>query len=72
MQLFNRIYEILIDGGAWLTILKGLGVTVQISALSLVLGTLLGALICGMRRTRTAILRVPARIYITVLRGSRC
>ena len=45
MGLFDKIYEILIAGGAWLTILKGLWTTVKISALALALGTLLGALI---------------------------
>ena len=29
--MFNKIYEILIAGGAWLTILEGLWATVQIS-----------------------------------------
>lgn len=70
MELFDKIYQMLIAGGAWLTILKGLWMTVKISAAALALGTLLGALICGMRRSRLALLRTPAKIYIAVLRGS--
>ena len=41
--MFNKIYEILIAGGAWLTILEGLWATVQISFFAFVLGTLLVA-----------------------------
>ena len=46
MSLSEKLNKILIQGGSWKTILGGLWVTVQISALALVLGTILGALIC--------------------------
>ena len=46
MTLSDKLYKILIQGGSWKTILGGLWVTIQISALALLLGTLLGALIC--------------------------
>ena len=39
------LYNIFIKDGGWLTILNGLRVTVEISALSLLFGTLLGALL---------------------------
>lgn len=68
--MFEKIYDILIAGGAWLTILNGLWATVKISVLSLVLGTLLGAVICSFRRSRYAFLRYPAMAYISILRGS--
>ena len=70
IPIFDRIFNTLIAGGTWLTILKGLWATVQISALSLLLGTLLGAVICGMRRSRWFLPRTAARLYIAVLRGS--
>ncbi|MDD2647356.1 MAG: amino acid ABC transporter permease [Eubacteriales bacterium] len=70
MSLFEQIYANLIKGGAWLTILNGLWATVRISALSLLLGTLLGALICAMRMSRITPLRWLAKAYIAVLRGS--
>ena len=41
-MMFDKLYSTLIAGGARKTILKGLWATLQISALSLVLGTLLG------------------------------
>lgn len=68
--MFDRIYDILIAGGAWVTILNGLWATVKISALSLLLGTILGAVICGLRRSKRPYLRYPAAAYITILRGS--
>ena len=46
MSLSDKLYTILIKGNSWQTILGGLWVTIQISALALLLGTLLGALIC--------------------------
>lgn len=70
MQIFDRVYQTLIAGGAWLTVLKGLLATIEISALSLILGTMLGGLICFLRMSRAPILRAVARAYIAVLRGS--
>lgn len=53
MSLSEKLNKILIQGGSWKTILGGLWVTVQISALALVLGTILGALICWPTAIRT-------------------
>ena len=68
--MFQKFYDLLIAGGAWLTILEGLWATVQISFFALVLGTLLGAGVCAMRRSKHKILSIPASLYIAVLRGS--
>lgn len=51
-------------------ILDGLRTTVVISVLATVFGTLLGALICFMRMSRRAVLNVPAKAYIGILRGT--
>ena len=67
LELLNKIF--LKDGG-WLTILNGLWVTVQISALSLVLGTLFGALLCFFRVGKFKPLKVAAQVYISIIRGS--
>lgn len=64
------IYNIFIKGGAWLTILNGLWATVQISALSLLFGTILGALICFFRVGKITPLKIFAQIYIAIIRGS--
>ena len=66
----ETVFNIFIKDGAWLTILKGLSATVQISALSLLFGTLLGAGICFLRTSNFKPAKVFAKIYISVIRGS--
>ena len=70
MTLSDKLYKILIQGGSWKTILGGLWVTIQISALALLIGTLLGALICLLRTRKNPITRGFASVYIAVLRGT--
>jgi polar amino acid transport system substrate-binding protein len=53
----------------YLLIWDGLKVTVLISVLATIFGTALGALVCWMRMSRSALLSVPARVYISILRG---
>ena len=50
--------------------MNGLLVTVQISALSLLFGTMLGALLCFLRMGKIVPLKVAAQIYISIIRGS--
>ena len=69
-ELQELLYKLLIQGGSWLTILKGLWTTVQISVLSLLCGTLLGAGVCALRMSRLRLIRGLATVYIVVLRGS--
>ena len=68
--MFEKISEILIQGGAFKTILNGLGATLKISVLAIILGTVLGLLICAMRVSRFKPLSLLAKLYISVLRGS--
>ena len=70
MSLNEILYRILIQGGSYMTILKGLRATVNISVFSLLFGTLLGAVVCALRMSRLRILNIPAKIYIVILRGS--
>ena len=70
MSVQEILYRILIQGGSWRTILKGLSATVRISALSLLFGTLLGAGVCALRMSRVKPLRALAAAYVVVLRGS--
>ena len=70
MTISDKLYTILIQGGSWKTILGGLWVTVQIFVLALVLGTVLGAVICLMRTRKNPVLRGIASVYIAVLRGT--
>lgn len=70
MSFSEILYKILIQGGSYWTILKGLNSTVEISFYSLLLGTLLGAFICALRMSKIKILRFAATVYIVILRGS--
>ena len=69
MTLQEKLYKILIQGGSWKVILGGLWVTIRISALALLFGTLLGALICLLRTRKNVIIRTIASVYIAILRG---
>jgi polar amino acid transport system substrate-binding protein len=54
----------------YLLIWDGLKTTVIISMVATLFGTLLGGLICFMRMSKRALLNVPAKIYIAILRGT--
>ena len=68
--MLDQIYQNLIAGGAWKSILSGLGATVSCSVLALMMGTLLGAGVCWMRMSRVRPFQWFARVYIAILRGS--
>ena len=70
MTLSEKLYTVLIKRDSWKTILGGLGVTIQISALALLLGTVLGALVCFLRTRKNPIIRTIASVYIAILRGT--
>ena len=70
MTLSEKLYKILIQGGSWKVILGGLWVTVKISTLALLLGTVLGALICLLRTRKNPLPRTIASVYIAILRGT--
>ena len=70
MSFSDKLYKILIKGDSWKTILGGLGVTVQISVLALLLGTVLGAVICLLRTRKNPVARGFASVYIAILRGT--
>jgi polar amino acid transport system substrate-binding protein len=53
----------------YLLLWDGLKTTVIISILSTLFGTLLGAVVCFMRMSKNNLLNVPAKIYISILRG---
>ena len=70
MEFTDLLYKIFLKDGSWLTILNGLWVTVQISALSLLLGTLLGSLLCFFLVGKFKPLQIVAQVYISIIRGS--
>ena len=66
----SLLYQIFLKDGAWLPLVKGIRVTLEISLLSLLGGTLLGAFICFLRMGKMKILRLFAMGYIAVVRGA--
>ncbi len=65
----NSFYKNIIQENRYLLILSGLKVTMIITVLACILGTLLGALICWMRMSGKKGFRRFAQGYISILRG---
>ncbi|MEI6050380.1 MAG: ABC transporter permease subunit [Bacteroidota bacterium] len=66
----NSLYNNLIAGDAYLIVLKGLWVTVLISATGLFFGTVLGGFLCFLRMSKISFLKRISQFIIAVLRGS--
>lgn len=73
-RILNSIAESftnnLITEDRYRMILDGLQVTLLITFCAIVLGTLLGGLVCRMRMSRRAWLRNTAKVYIDLMRGT--
>lgn len=69
-SLPDLLYDIFVEGGAYLTLLKGIGVTLEITLLSVIFGTILAAFICRLRLSKNKVISALASFYIAVLRGS--
>jgi len=66
----DGIQNNLIQEKRYLIIWDGFKITVLISILSTVFGTLLGGLVCFLRMSKNPFLNIPAKIYIGILRGT--
>ena len=69
-RVANSFQSNIIHENRYLLIWDGLKTTVVISVLATVFGTLLGALVCFMRMSKRKLLNSPARVYISILRGT--
>lgn len=69
-QFFEKVNEYLIANGALRTVLSGLWTTVRISVLAVILGTLLGALLCLIRRKGPPLIKGAVRLWVSILRGT--
>jgi len=69
-SLVNSFRSNILEENRYLLIWDGLKTTLVISICSMIFGTLLGAVVCGMRMSRLRVLNAPARLYITILRGT--
>jgi len=70
VNLKESFYNNIILENRYLLILDGLKTTMIISVLSAIFGTILGALVCFMRMSRSKMAKIIARIYISLLRGT--
>jgi ABC-type amino acid transport system permease subunit len=64
------IYKNLIMDGAHKLILFGLGVTMLITVVVLLIGTFAGAILCALSRSRYRVLQGISRGYILILGGT--
>lgn len=60
----------ILEENRYLLIWDGLKITVIISLLACILGTLLGALVCWMRMCRNKMLQIVASFFINLMRGT--
>ncbi len=71
-NFFSNVYSAFrrtfIEEDRWQMIAGGLWLTVRISFYALILGTLLGALICAMRMNRRRFISGMAKVYIEIMR----
>lgn len=65
----RSFYSNIIHEDRYLMLLDGLKVTMVLSVLATLFGTVLGALVCFMRMSKRAWLQIPAKIYIAIIRG---
>ncbi|MDF2821788.1 MAG: amino acid transporter permease [Clostridiales bacterium] len=74
-SLWNEINRNLIAEDRWLYLLKGLGVTLQISFFAIILGSIIGVVIAFMKMSNTKVFGCRifdkiASIYVTIIRGT--
>lgn len=72
-QLWERIYFNLIYKDRWLSILEGLGITMEVTVIAICIGTVLGLLLAILRLSEAKWLSVGrflAKSYITIIRGT--
>ena len=69
-RLKRRFYRTLIQEDRWMMVLKGLGMTLMLTFCSVVLGTLLGFLLCLVRRSHSFIPVTLAKILIRFIQGT--
>ena len=63
---FNKTF---IRESRWKLIVHGIGITVLISILSALLGTVLGFGICALRMSRNRLIRVVSLVYVRIMQG---
>lgn len=70
VSLYNSFYRTLIEEHRYVLMLTGLKYTLLISIFSILLGTLLGIMICFFRTNRNKYLKSSAKVFISVVQGT--
>jgi polar amino acid transport system substrate-binding protein len=68
--IVNSFHNNIIVEKRYLLIVDGLKTTAIISILSIFLGSILGSVVCFMRMSRRKMLLLPAKVFISLLRGT--
>ena len=66
----QAFYNNLIYDNRWLYMLKGLGVTIEITICAILLSTVLGVIFCLLKLSKHKFLRGIAHVYIDTIRGT--
>jgi polar amino acid transport system substrate-binding protein len=66
----NSFQSNIIQENRYLLIWDGLKTTIIISVMAAIFGTLMGALVCFMRMSKNALFNIPAKVFISILRGT--
>ncbi len=69
VRLKDSFYNNLVAEKRYMLIIDGLGITILISVMAAILGTLLGAFVCFLRMSRNKALNGVGRLYINLMRG---
>ncbi len=67
--MFQSFYDTMIAADRWVLLVQGLGITLLIAALGVLIGTILGGLFALMKISSNKVLRFIANVYTTVIRG---
>ena len=68
--IYGEIYRNVIMEGRWLSYLKGLGVTLEVSFLAALVGVVLGTVLALMKLSKSSWLSKPASAYIHLIRST--
>lgn len=69
-NLYGEIYRNVLAEGRWLSYLKGLGVTLEVSFFAALVGVVLGTLLALMKRSQSPWISKPAGAYIHIIRST--
>lgn len=64
-----NFYEVMIAGGRWKVIPRGLGTTLLIAFCAILIGSVLGCIFALFKLSKSKVLRAISNVYTTIIRG---